>query len=289
MHAAKERGPGRRQLFDHRLRARVLERLMNENDLRRAIERNELVMHYQPIFDIARGQWAGVEALVRWQHPTRGLIAPDGFIPLAEETGLIVPLGMRVLEMVIEQAAAWRDTLPDIHVAANASVLQLADPAIATDLSHLLGQWQIPPERVLVEVTESAVMQELETAHATLERLKDLGVRVLIDDFGTGYSSIARLGELPITGVKIDRRFTSGLGVDPSAGKVMAAISDLARAFKLEVVAEGIETADALASVQALGCRYAQGYHIGRPAPAAEVERLLLDSDACPRLPTPSR
>ena len=265
MHAARAGGPGRWHLYDREMRSRLLRRLRTENELRRAIERRELVMHYQPILNVQTGQWDGVEALVRWQHPRRGLVGPDGFIPVAEETGMIVPLGERVLELVCEQAKRWAQTLPDIHIAVNASVVQLAHPSAAADIERMLEQSGLAPEALLLEVTESALMEKLDSTRAALDRLVDDGVNVLIDDFGTGYSSLARLRELPISGLKIDRRFVMGLGVDPGVRPVVQAIADLARAYGLQVVVEGIEDAHALASVLELGCEYAQGYHLGRP------------------------
>jgi diguanylate cyclase (GGDEF)-like protein len=277
MAAARARGPGRRQVYDHRLRARTIERLNRETELRRGIERGELVLRYQPVIDLQERAWSHVEALVRWRHPTRGLLAPDEFIPLAEETGLIVPLGTSVLEMVLAQAVAWTDAdaLSGVRIAANASALQLADPTIASDVIGMLEDAHLSPRRLLLEVTETALMEELDTTRAALADLRAAGVGVMIDDFGTGYSSLARLGELPITGLKLDRRFTSGLGVDPTMRRVLRAIAELAGAYGLEVVAEGIEDAGALADVEALGCRFAQGYYIGRPLPAAALESLL--------------
>ena len=275
MNAARAQGPGQRQIYDRRLRARTIERLNQETELRRGIERGELTLHYQPILDLGTRRWSGAEALVRWRHPKRGLLGPDEFIPLAEETGLIVPLGQSVLQMVTDQAARWGRRLPGIHIAYNASPLQLADPTIAADLIDLLERAGVPPEALRLEVTESALMEELETTRQALEELMAAGVRVLIDDFGTGYSSIARLGELPITGLKIDRRFTSGLGVDASVRPVLRAIAELARAYDLQMVAEGIEDSRALHDVDELGCQFAQGYLLGRPGPPASIERLL--------------
>ena len=275
MYAAKGRGSGRREVYDRRLRTKMMARLERETRLRRALERDEMVLHYQPILSISPRRWVGVEALVRWQDPTRGLIFPGEFIPLAEETGLIMPLGTRVLELVAGQAAAWARALPEIHIAANASAVQLADPSLASFLIGLLAAYDVPPSAVSIEVTESAVMEEIESASEVLEGLSAAGVGVLIDDFGTGYSSIARLGELPIEGLKIDRRFIAGLGADPAARHVLAAIADLARAYGLQVVAEGIEDADALGVVARIGCHFAQGYHLGRPAPADVIELLL--------------
>jgi c-di-GMP-specific phosphodiesterase len=273
--AARAGGRGRHHVYDRALRARQVERLQTETDLRRALDRSELVMHYQPILRVGDRSWSGVEALVRWQHPERGLLAPDKFIPLAEETGLIVPLGKRVLELVGEQARTWSRTLPSIHVAVNASVVQLGYPTTADEIKEMVERSGLRPGALMLEVTESALMEELDTARAVLEQLDAFGVRILIDDFGTGYSSLARLGELPISGLKIDRRFVRGLGHDPAVMPVIRAIADLARAYGLEVVVEGIEDGLALAGVDQLGCEYAQGYHLGRPGPAAVIEQLL--------------
>jgi EAL domain-containing protein (putative c-di-GMP-specific phosphodiesterase class I) len=262
-------------VYDRKLRAQQIERLRTEAQLRRAIERDELVMHYQPILSVVDRRWSGVEALVRWQHPQRGLLGPDEFVPLAEETGLIVPLGRRVLELVCAQAVRWALLLPDIQIAVNASPVELAYSATATEILETLRRAGLAPSGLTVEVTESALTGELDTARAVIEELKAAGVRVLIDDFGTGYSSLARLGELPISGLKIDRRFARGLGRDPRVLPVVRAIADLARAHGLTVVVEGIEDGDALACVDALRCEYAQGYHLGRPAPPEEIEQLL--------------
>jgi EAL domain-containing protein (putative c-di-GMP-specific phosphodiesterase class I) len=275
MSAARAGGPGRHQVYDRQLRAQVIERLNWETELRHAIERGELVLHYQPILSLEDRRWSAVESLVRWEHPRRGLVGPDQFIPLAEETGLIVPLGESVLRMVAAQAKQWRERLPGLQLAANASVLQLIDPNITDGLLAILDESGLPPQTLQLEVTESALMHELDKARSTLQQLLDSGVSVLIDDFGTGYSSLARLGELPINGLKIDRQFTRTLGSDPTARQVVRAITELASAHSLEVVAEGIEDAQALAQVKACGCQFAQGFHLGRPAPAPAVEERL--------------
>jgi diguanylate cyclase (GGDEF)-like protein len=275
IHAARAGGPGRHQVYDLKLRTQQLERLRTEAQLRRAIERRQFVVHYQPILNVEDRSWSGVEALVRWQHPERGLLSPDEFIPLAEETGLIVPLGQCVLEMVCRQARQWARTLPGIKIAINASPVQLAYPTTAAEIKATMLRARLDPAVLTIEVTESALMEELDTARDVLEELQAAGVRVLIDDFGTGYSSLARLGELPISGLKIDRRFARGLGHDPAVMPVVRAIADLARAYGLKVVVEGIEDGEALASVDALRCEYAQGFHLGRPAPADVVEELL--------------
>ena len=273
--AARVGGPGHHQVYDRKLRTQQVQRLRTESQLRRAIERDELVMYYQPILSVEERSWSGVEALVRWQHPQRGLLAPDEFIPLAEETGLIIPLGKRVLEMVCEQAQEWARTLPNIQIAVNASPVELAHPTTAMEIKAAVERAQLSPSALTVEVTESALMAELDTARAVIEELQAGGVQVLLDDFGTGYSSLARLGDLPISGLKIDRRFARGLGRDPAVMPVIRAIADLAHAYGLQVVVEGIEDAEALASVDELHCGYAQGYHLGRPAPPEVVEQLL--------------
>ena len=274
--AARAGGPGHHQVYDRKLRAQQIQRLRTESQLRRAIERGELVMHYQPILNVEDRSWSGVEALVRWQHPQRGLLAPDEFIPLAEETGLIVPLG---------QTRAGDGVPTGSRVGAGAARNPDRDQRLAGgvgapgdrrgDQGDRASTRGCRPSALTVEVTESALMADLDIARAVIEELQDSGVAVVLDDFGTGYSSLARLGELPISGLKIDRRFARGLGHDPSVMPVVRAIADLARAYGLRVVAEGIEDGAALASVDELHCECAQGYHLGRPAPPEEIEQLL--------------
>jgi c-di-GMP-specific phosphodiesterase len=275
MSAARGQRRSGHATFDDGLLRRSAERLSLETDLRRAIERDEFVMHYQPVADLRKGTWVGVEALVRWQHPSRGTVSPYDFVPLAEETGLIVPLGLKILDLTIEQAKAWASSGRFMEVAANLSVVQLSDPNAANEVLSRLEAAGVHPASFVVEVTETAVMEHLDVAGATLERLRDAGVRIFIDDFGTGYSSIARLGELPVVGVKIDRRFTSMLSQGGSAERIVAAITDLAHALDMLVVAEGIETLEELERVRTLGCDFGQGYLLGRPAPAADLVGVL--------------
>ena len=275
MYAAKDAGRARHALFDDQLRQRAINRVTLESELRRAIERDEFTLHFQPLRDVRSGRWNGVEALARWQHPTRGLLNPDEFIPLAEETGLITMLGMRLVDHALAQTAVWMRSGHKTPVAANISVVQLSDPDFPEEVRDALRRHGVPPELLLVEVTETGVMERIEAAASALERVAGLGVRVLIDDFGTGYSSIARLRHLPVVGVKVDRVFTEGLGEDPSMGTVLAAITDLAHALDLRVVAEGIETDAAMATATELGCDFLQGYRLARPAPAEETWSLL--------------
>jgi c-di-GMP-specific phosphodiesterase len=267
MYVAKERGrPGFVQ-FDSSLRERAVERLTRENELLRAIERDELVVEYQPLTRLSDRSLYGFEALVRWPHPTLGMLPPAEFVPLAEETGLIVPLGINVLRTTIRDIAELAKTNPDIRVSVNVSVLQLGDRSVENAIRSSLERYDVAPSNLVVEVTETGFMQDLDIAANALRRIADLGVDVMIDDFGIGYSSIARLSELPIVGVKIDRRFTKDLGANSQANGVLAAITRLAHAFELLVVAEGIESNDALKVVTKVGCDYAQGFHLARPMP----------------------
>lgn len=267
MFSAKEGGRARHARFDEGMRARALGRVTLESELRRALERDEFVLHYQPILDLASGAWVGAEALVRWNHPTRGVVLPSEFIPLAEENGLIVPLGGVILQKVIEERARWKTDDP-LYASVNMSVVQLIDPTVGSSMADSLHSHSLDPALLVVEVTETAVMQELDAARKALEQITACGVRVLVDDFGTGYSSIARLGELPMVGIKIDRSFTASLGLDSKARKVVGAIADLAHALDLTVVIEGIETSVAHATARELHCDFGQGYHLGRPVPA---------------------
>lgn len=276
MYAAKEQGRARHVRFDQGLRERALQRVRLESDLRRSITRHGFVLHYQPAVDLATGSWAGAEALLRWPHPQQGLLLPETFIDLAEETGLVVPLGEQVLATAIAQAAAWAAAGDGAaRVAVNLSVVQLGDPTLVATIEALLDRHGLPPDRLVLEVTETAVMQEVETARHALQRIADLGVALVIDDFGTGWSSIARLGDLPVGAIKIDRTFVHRLGADPRAEGVLAAIIQLAHALGLVTVAEGVDSAEVLARVTDLGCDVAQGFHLSQPVPAVELPGVL--------------
>ncbi|HLT16270.1 MAG TPA: EAL domain-containing protein [Acidimicrobiales bacterium] len=275
MYAAKDAGRGRHALFDLRLRDRAVERVSLETHLRHALDRGELVLHYQPVLDLRRDRWGAVEALVRWEHPERGLVAPDEFIPLAEETGLIVRLGTQVLELALDQVARWSDAGLRVPVAVNVSILQLTDADFPGLVEEAVHRHRIDPSLLLVEVTETSVMEHLDAAHSVLSSLADLGVRIGVDDFGTGYSSIARMRDLPVAAAKVDRAFTGALEGDERAVALLRAITDLAHSLDLQVVAEGIESARALELVRQAGCEHAQGFHLARPAPAEVVEALL--------------
>jgi diguanylate cyclase (GGDEF)-like protein len=259
--------------------------------LRRALERDELVLHYQPKADLRSGEIRSVEALVRWQHPDQGLLGPGEFIPLAERTGLIHPLTHWVLDAALDQAAQWQRAGLPLSVAVNISTRCLLDPAFPDQVTGQLATWQIPPDRLVLEITESAVMADPTRALEVLGRLHSLGVGLAVDDFGTGYSSMAYLKELPVDELKIDRSFVSQMATSPSDAVIVRSTIDLGHNLGLHVVAEGVETQHAWQELTALGCDMAQGYYLGRPMPAADLEQQLRQAahiDAEPRTPLPS-
>jgi predicted signal transduction protein with EAL and GGDEF domain len=278
MYTAKVRGRGRSQVFEPEMHTAAVERLEVEADLRRAIERDEFVVYYQPIVDVASGWMSGVEALVRWQHPTRGLIPPALFIPLAEETGLILEVGRKVLVAACTQTRQWQlelGTVPRLSVSVNLSVRQLSDPELLNDVSKALEVSGLPPENLTLEITESAMMHDTETAVARLRELKALGVSLAVDDFGTGYSSLSYLQRFPIDSLKIDRSFVSGIDGDAEASALARAIVRLAQTLQLDAVAEGVETESQLERLRELGCRYAQGYFLALPQDAESLGDVL--------------
>jgi diguanylate cyclase (GGDEF)-like protein len=275
MHSARVEGFGRQRVYDREIASQLLDRVSREAELRRAIEEREFVMYYQPLLRLADRVWDRAETLVRWQHPTRGLVSPGEFIPLAEQSGLMSALGERVLELVIAQAKVWSRTLPGVQLSVNVSGMQLARPGFGDRILAMLEQAGLPSSTLLLEVTESAILQDADAAYSIIAQLRKAGIRTAIDDFGTGYSSLARIGELPITGVKIDRAFVAGLGNDDKARAIFEAIAQIVRAHGLLIIAEGIEDERTLAEIVALGCDFAQGYHLCRPGTAEEVENVL--------------
>jgi diguanylate cyclase (GGDEF)-like protein len=282
MYRAKERGRDRYELFDEGMRARVLRRLQVENDLRRAIERDELRVFYQPIVSLPSGDVVGVETLVRWQHPEQGLIPPVEFIPLAEESGLIVTIGRWVLEEACRQSAHWQEAHPDwppLKVSVNVSARQLGGE-LAETVAAVLEATGADPDRLALEITESLLMGHTDATMDLLRSLRELGVQVALDDFGTGYSSLSYLQRFPLDVLKLDRSFVSRLDSEASDLKIVAATIDMAQALDMRVIAEGVETPEQLGHLCALDCDFAQGYYFARPQPAAAITELLRDGFA---------
>jgi diguanylate cyclase (GGDEF)-like protein len=279
MYAAKRRGKARYELFEAGMRGPARERLELEADLRRALGSDELVPYFQPVVDVETGAILGVEALVRWQHPERGLISPADFLPIAEETGLIVPLGRQVLRAACEHAQRWREQLGiDVKVAVNLSVAELDQPDLIEAVEDALRAAAGEPGGLCLEITEHALMTDASHCLDNLAALGALGVGLALDDFGTGYSSLAYLRRLPIDILKIDRAFMTGVALEPADAAIIEAIIGLARALGLRTVAEGIETDGQWAELKRLGCDSAQGYLFSRPLPADELDALLLSS-----------
>jgi diguanylate cyclase (GGDEF)-like protein len=278
MYRAKERGRGRYELFDEDLRHRELSRMRIESELRRATDRGELLLHYQPMVSLRTGRVRAIEALVRWQHPERGLLSPAEFVPIAEESGLIVPLTRWVLGEALGRIAVWRAHHPALRpllMAVNVSAADLARPDFRDVVLDALRTAGVPPEALALEVTEAALLDPPEHAIEALAELAEAGCCVTLDDFGTGYSSLSRLEELPVSALKVDRTFVTRLEAGPSGAPMARAIFGLGDALGLRLVAEGVETAAQEAGLRALGCRVAQGYRFSRPVPPGECERLL--------------
>jgi diguanylate cyclase (GGDEF)-like protein len=278
MYRAKERGRTRYEIFDEAMRVRIAHRLKIENELRSAIEGSELRVHYQPVVSLTSGRIVGAEALVRWQHPVHGLLNPEDFVPVAEESGLIGPIGRWVLETACHEAAAWHAAnldRPPVEISVNMSVRQLGDRELVGIVSRALSATGLDPAALSLELTEGALIEEAASAVETLTELKELGVRLALDDFGTGYSSLRSLRRLPFDAIKLDRSFVERLPDDMADCAMVSAVVSLAQTMKLSVIAEGVETRDQLAVVQKLGCHRAQGFLFRRPVHADELARLL--------------
>jgi len=282
LNKARDEGGGQEVVFDPEMQRRARDRLRIEADLHQALRREELLVLYQPIVDMNTSELAGFEALVRWHHPTRGMVSPMDFIPIAEETGLIIPIGTWVLQQSCRQARAWLDAgaSPDIFVSVNVSSRQLDGPSLPEIVRAALETNRLEPQRLKLEITESAVMRDFEVTLDLLNRLRALGAGLSLDDFGTGYSSLSLLKRLPIDTLKVDRSFVSSMGVDSAGVRMVEAILQLARLFRLKVVAEGIERNEEADLLRALSCEYGQGWLFGKPlTPDACMERLLAKRD----------
>jgi diguanylate cyclase (GGDEF)-like protein/PAS domain S-box-containing protein len=280
MYRAKAQGPGRYQRFDTTLHDEAMTLLELETGLRRALDRHEFVLHFQPIVTLATDQIVGVEALVRWQHPTRGLRAPAEFIGLAEETNLIVPLGEWVLREACTQMQAWGERFENgerLTMSVNIAGRQLRQPDFVERVVTILRETGLDPRQLTLEITEGAILESPEAAGRMLARLRARGVSVDLDDFGTGYSSLSYLYRLPIDTVKLDRSFVGGVGVNRQNRQLVRAILTLARTLGLELIAEGIETREQLSALRGLRFRFGQGFLLAEPAGAEETERLLAE------------
>jgi len=278
MYAAKRQGKGRSTLFEPAMHATVVKRVDLAADLSRAVQESQLHLCYQPEVHLRSGRIVGLEALLRWHHPTRGAVSPGEFIPIAEDSGLIVPIGRWVLQEACRKAKAWQQrwpATPPLAIAVNLSPRQLQHPAIVDEVKATLAAADLDPHSLVLEITETAVMEQLDAAVAILTRLRQLGVRLALDDFGTGYSSLSYLQRLPVDILKIDRTFVSGVAGSAEESALARAIVNLGQTLGLETIAEGIETPEQLAALRELGCQLGQGYHFARPLGPAAVDALL--------------
>ena len=272
MYEAKRLGRNCCITYHDELRPPLLARATLEQDLHHALERDELVLHFQPVVNSDTGRKVGCEALLRWDHPERGLVSPGEFIPIMEETGMIVPVGRWVIEQACLQVASWQREAdhPDLSVSVNVSPRQLDDPEIIPCIQKALANSGLHPSSLSIELTETTVIRDLERAKSTVEMIASLGVKVMIDDFGTGYSSLSYLKRLPVAMIKIDRSFVTSICEDPADQAIVRSITGLAQDLGLYTVAEGVETAEQLDMVRGLGCRLIQGYYFSRPLSASE-------------------
>ncbi|HTS15121.1 MAG TPA: EAL domain-containing protein, partial [Candidatus Sulfotelmatobacter sp.] len=288
LNRAKAQGRDHFVVYDEAMNSKAVERLELEGDLRHAVERGELRLYYQPEVNLADGRVVGVEALVRWQHPRKGLLLPGAFIALAEETGLILPIGQWVLDTAARQVHAWREQLPfarELTVGVNLSVRQLQQADLAERVARTLAETRLAPGALHLEITESMIIDLSERAGTALRNLRRLGVAIALDDFGTGFSSLSTLRTMPVEVLKIDRSFVVGRETERNIA-IVEAVVRLAHALNIEVVAEGIETPAARASLLTVGCDRGQGYLFGRPMPAEDLEVLLAGGST--RLPLAS-
>lgn len=281
MYEAKRRGRARFEVFDPNMTIRARERLETEIALQRAVERGEFVLHYQPIIDLASGRIVELEALVRWEHPEKRLLYPNAFIPVAEETGLIISVGDWVLRRACRLLLKWQQQFPStdggdpLRMSVNLSTRQFLQSSLVTDIDRVLGQTGLNPRSLKLEITESVMMEDPAVAIATLHGLRDLGITLAIDDFGTGYSSLTYLKRFAVDTLKIDRQFVIGVPDDPEHTAVVNAVIAMARTLGIKVIAEGVEAESQLNHLRAAGCDFAQGIFLGPPVTESEIEALL--------------
>jgi EAL domain-containing protein (putative c-di-GMP-specific phosphodiesterase class I) len=266
-------------MFDAEMNRLAMDRLELETDLRQALANGEFKIYYQPIHTLADGRLTEVEALLRWDRPGHGLMSPAAFIPLAEETGLVVPIGRWVINEACRQARAWNTAYrSELIMSVNLSARQFQDPALLSDIEAAIAETGLDPRNLRLEVTETVAMHDVEATVSKLEALKGLGIQLAIDDFGTGYSSLGYLKRFPVDSLKIDRSFIEGLGVDVQDTAIVQSVVALAKVLRLTVVGEGIENAAQAAHLEAIGCEHGQGYLFARPQPAESLTLLLGES-----------
>nr|WP_240942395.1 EAL domain-containing protein [Planosporangium thailandense] len=278
MYAAKAAGGNRYAIFDPAMHADLLAEAQQRYELERALAEGQFVVYYQPIVELSSTRLVGVEALVRWDHPERGVIGPDAFIPLAEATGLIVPLGRWVLEQACRQLARWRAAYPsatDVYMSVNLSARQFQAPGLVEDVAAAIAAAGIPAGRLTLELTETLLMRDTVATVEALAALKALGVKLAVDDFGTGYSALGYLRQFPVDIIKIDKSFVDGVATSHEDAVLAQTIVQLGRTLNLQTLAEGIESTDQSSQLEALGCTYGQGYLFARPAAAQQIEGLL--------------
>jgi diguanylate cyclase (GGDEF)-like protein/PAS domain S-box-containing protein len=278
MYRAKEQGKGRYEVFDKLMHARAISRLQLETDLRRALERDEFELHYQPILTLTDARISGFEALVRWRHPERGLVSPADFIPVAEDTELIIPLGAWVLREACRQAREWQLAYPSqepLTISVNLSGKQFKQPDLVSQIKQTLYQTGLDARFLRLEITESMVMEDAEAATAMLRQLRSLNVQLSIDDFGTGYSSLSYLHRFPVNILKIDKSFVGRMSIDEESLGIVETVITLATKLKMDVVAEGIETREQWDKLKAFQCKYGQGFLFSKPLPTADAAKLL--------------
>jgi len=276
MYQAKENGRQSYQFFKSGMNVRAVERQSIEESLRRAVERQEFTLHYQPKINLCTGDITGAEALIRWTHPIRGLVPPSQFIPIAEDCGIILPIGIWVLREACKQAKDWIDAgLPIGTIAVNISAMQFRNDHFLSDVFAILSETGLDPKCLELELTESVLIKRAETASSVLQTLRSKGIQIAVDDFGTGYSSLSYLTKFPIDALKIDQSFVRQISSVPVDTTIVTTVISMGRSLKLRVVAEGVETQNELEFLQSHNCEEAQGYYFSRPVPAPKFARLL--------------
>jgi diguanylate cyclase (GGDEF)-like protein/PAS domain S-box-containing protein len=277
MRRAKSLGKARYELFDPAMHTNAVALLQLDNSMRRAVNRNEFQLYYQPIISTATDKIAGFEALVRWQHPELGLVLPDDFIPMAEETGLIIQIGKIVLQRACSQMRKWQGLFPQVplFMSVNLSARQFTEPDLIEELDHILEETGLQPDRLKLEITESVIMENPQLAVSIFSRMRAMNISLLLDDFGTGYSSLGYLHDFPVNTLKIDRCFINGIGSENKDSEILRIIVMLANCLGLDVIAEGVETSDQLNRLRSIGCQYYQGYYFSKPIKEESAEDLI--------------